>query len=343
MKVSVIIPVYGVENYLDSCIASVVDQTFRDLEIFLIDDGGKDGCPQICDEWAKRDNRITVIHKENGGQGTARNAALDLATGDYVLFVDSDDRILPEMIENMVSATDDGRIDGVLCGYMINNGLRLARALWYDESKEYTNKEIMYEYLTAGKIYTPPFGKLLSAKIMKWIRFPEFRANEDEYIMHEILGACRSVYVLNAYLYIQNLRVDSTEMSGFNENKMHLLDCAYAIREYTERNYPAYYAYAKSRVAVACVGLLHKMYVQNVAAQFPVCEEKLAATLREEIDTLDEKSDIYREANAYLYHRDAYRRKIRWELRKKQIKKTLKNILMKIKSLKNFIKGRKKI
>lgn len=332
MKVSVIIPVYGVENYLDACINSVVAQTYRDLEIFLVDDGSPDRCPQICDEWAEKDGRITVIHKENGGQGTARNAALDLVTGDYILFVDSDDRIMPEMVEKMISGTDSGRIDCVLCGCMVNNGLRLACAAWYDESKEYTAQEIMYEYLAARKILTGPVCKLISAEIMKCVRFPEFRANEDDYIMHEILGACGSVYVLGEHLYIQNLRAGSTENSGFNENKMRLLDCAYAIREYTEEKYPAYSEYVTSRVANACVGLLRKMYMQNASARFPECEERLATTLRKEIGTLDKKSGTYREANAYLNDRAAYRRMINRQLYKKRVKGSLKKMLVKIRA-----------
>lgn len=331
MKVSVIIPVYGVEDYLDSCINSVVCQTYRNIEIFLIDDGSTDRCPQICDEWGKKDSRITVIHKENGGQGTARNTALDLATGDYVLFVDSDDLVLPEMIEKMILATNDGRIDGVLCGYIVNNGLRSARTAWYDNPKEYTTSEIMYEYLTAGKILTGPVCKMISMVVMSHIRFPTFRANEDEYIMHEILGKCHSVYILNEYLYIQNLRAGSTEMSGFNENKMHLLDCAYAIREYTAKNFPIYYKYVENRVAIVCVGLLRKMYLQNVSANFPDSEERLKRTLQEEIETLTEKDSAYKEAHAYLTDRAAYTRMITRMSRKKHMRDKIKKILRKIK------------
>ena len=99
MKVSIIVPVYGVEKYLNKSVESMVSQTYQNIEIILVDDGSKDNCPQMCDEWAEKDSRIKVIHKENGGQGTARNAALDIMTGDCVMFVDSDDYILPDMVE----------------------------------------------------------------------------------------------------------------------------------------------------------------------------------------------------------------------------------------------------
>ena len=90
-KVSIIVPVYNVEKYLDKCIESIVNQTYRNIEIILVDDGSPDKCPEICNEWAKKDDRIKVIHKENGGLSSARNAALEIAQGDYITFVDSDD------------------------------------------------------------------------------------------------------------------------------------------------------------------------------------------------------------------------------------------------------------
>ena len=89
--VSVVIPVYGVEQYLDRCIQSVVEQDYEQLDIVVVDDGSPDGCPELCDEWAARDSRIRVVHKENGGLASARNAGLDIIIGDMVTFVDSDD------------------------------------------------------------------------------------------------------------------------------------------------------------------------------------------------------------------------------------------------------------
>ena len=102
-KISVIVPVYKVEKYLDKCVESIVNQTYKNLEIILVDDGSPDNCPAMCDAWAEKDERIKVIHKENGGVSSARNAALEVATGDYIGFVDSDDWIEPDMYEYLVS------------------------------------------------------------------------------------------------------------------------------------------------------------------------------------------------------------------------------------------------
>lgn len=102
-KISVIVPVYKVEKYLDRCVESIVNQTYKNLEIFLVDDGSPDNCPVMCDAWAEKDERIRVIHKENGGMFSARKAALDVASGEYIGFVDSDDWIEPDMYEYLIS------------------------------------------------------------------------------------------------------------------------------------------------------------------------------------------------------------------------------------------------
>lgn len=114
--VSVIVPVYNAEKYLDRCIGSLVSQTYKDLEIILVDDGSTDRSPAMCDAWAKKDGRIRVIHKENAGAGMARNAALDAAAGDIICFVDSDDYIAPELVFKVVSALDENAADIVLFG-----------------------------------------------------------------------------------------------------------------------------------------------------------------------------------------------------------------------------------
>ena len=100
--VSIIVPIYRAEKYLNKCVQSIVDQTYKNLEIILVDDGSPDNCPAICDAWAKKDSRIRVIHQRNGGFSAARNAGLDAATGTYIQFVDSDDWIEPNMVEALV-------------------------------------------------------------------------------------------------------------------------------------------------------------------------------------------------------------------------------------------------
>ena len=115
-KVSVIIPVYNVENYIHRCLNSVISQTYDNLEIILVDDGSTDDSGRICDEYKEKDGRGVVIHKENGGQATARNFALDIATGDYIAFVDSDDYIEEDMFYSMMNEFIYNDVDIVVCG-----------------------------------------------------------------------------------------------------------------------------------------------------------------------------------------------------------------------------------
>lgn len=115
-KISIIVPVYKVDKYLNRCVESIVNQTYKDLEIILIDDGSPDSCPVLCDEWAKRDNRIKVIHKQNAGVSAARNAGIEIATGDYIGFVDSDDYIQPQMFEKLLKNITDNKSQLAVCG-----------------------------------------------------------------------------------------------------------------------------------------------------------------------------------------------------------------------------------
>ena len=117
LLVSVIVPVYDVEKYLDRCINSIVGQTYKNIEIILVDDGSPDNCPKMCDEWAAKDNRIKVVHKQNGGLTNARKAGFDIADGDYVLFTDSDDYIELNMVEEMLKKAVETNMDITLCSY----------------------------------------------------------------------------------------------------------------------------------------------------------------------------------------------------------------------------------
>ena len=112
--ISVIVPVYNVEEWLDECVSSIVKQTYTNLEIILVDDGSQDSCPKMCDEWAKRDDRISVIHKENGGLSSARNAGLDICNGEYIGFVDSDDTIECEMYKKMLHDIEQNNVKIVI-------------------------------------------------------------------------------------------------------------------------------------------------------------------------------------------------------------------------------------
>lgn len=118
-KISIIVPIYNVEKYLDRCMQSLLNQTFKDIEIIMVDDGSPDHCPQMCDEYARQDSRIKVIHKKNGGLGYARNSGLSVATGEYVAFVDSDDYVDVSMYEDLYKSAVAEHADAAFCGFFV--------------------------------------------------------------------------------------------------------------------------------------------------------------------------------------------------------------------------------
>ena len=133
-KVSIIVPIYNVESFLDECILSVLNQTYKDLEIILVDDGSLDRCPVMCDEYAKYDSRIKVIHQMNGGLSAARNNGMKIATGEYLYFLDSDDKIFPYTIETMViRIIENPNVDVVVASVINQNGSPLC----YYDNKSY--------------------------------------------------------------------------------------------------------------------------------------------------------------------------------------------------------------
>lgn len=172
-KISVIVPVYKTEGLLDRCVESIVGQTYKNLEIILVDDGSPDNCPAMCDEWAEKDSRIRVIHKENGGVSSARNAALDIATGDYIGFVDSDDWIEPEMYSSLIQKISESGKNIALCSYYAVeiSGERYECRCVVD--KEVLDKDDYFRFIVLGADGGYIWNRLYDADILKEVRFDE--------------------------------------------------------------------------------------------------------------------------------------------------------------------------
>ncbi len=185
-KISIIIPIYNVEKYLDKCIESVVNQTYKNLEIILVDDGSPDNCPKICDEWSKNDNRIKVIHKKNGGLSDARNFGLNEASGDYVGFVDSDDIISSNMYEKMLDLMKKNDADICSCEFV--RFLEGDKPYFKEDNeyKIYSNDEILKSLLTE-KITNHVCNKLFKISLFNNIKFPVGKKYEDIMVMYKIL------------------------------------------------------------------------------------------------------------------------------------------------------------
>ena len=140
-KISVIVPIYNVEQYLRKCIDSIINQTYKNLEIILVDDGSWDNSPRICDEYAKRDNRIKVIHKKNGGLADARNTGLKMITGNYISFIDSDDYIEKTMYEKMIKVILKYNADIIECNLNYKYGNQLITMTEGYKTQEFNRKD----------------------------------------------------------------------------------------------------------------------------------------------------------------------------------------------------------
>lgn len=259
--VSVIVPVYNIERYLARCIDSILNQTYGELEVILVDDGSKDNSGKICDEYAKRDARVKVIHKENEGQAIARNKALDIMAGSWVVFVDSDDYLRTDAIEVMLLSAKEAGADISLCYAAFDNGDRIS-----ETNHPYPDKTVfdgpsalLFEYFSPGNIQSAPWGKLFVKELFDDIRFPPYRAREDYAIMHRLFGKSkRSVHTAKT-LYVQYVRPGSTEYSPFNLNKLKVIECDRDIKYYVKEKFPELYEGVRITYACALVKCMEEI------------------------------------------------------------------------------------
>lgn len=197
MKVSIIIPVYKVEAYLDECVASVVGQSYKNLEIILVDDGSPDRCPAMCDSWAEKDSRINVIHKSNGGLSDARNVGLDVCTGSYVLFLDSDDYLTTTAVEELVETATSNNADIVVYNFFrdsIQENAGSETISKIDKETAFINMAIYPNYIMAQL-------KLYRKEIFNVLCFEKGRLHEDEFICHKVFNAATNIFVYDKSLY----------------------------------------------------------------------------------------------------------------------------------------------
>lgn len=206
--VSVIVPVYGVEDYLEKCIESMRSQTYRNLQIILIDDGSPDNCGAICDEYAKTDSRISVIHKPNGGVASARNAGLRAAMGEYIGWVDPDDWIQPDMFEYLLSNAVRYGADITVCGRIEQYVSRQVYKGWA-ETELINCEEALKRLLENREMGNYLWDKLFKRGLFEGVAFPEGRTFEDVAVMHRLFVKAERVLCLPEYKYNYTQRENS--------------------------------------------------------------------------------------------------------------------------------------
>ena len=251
--ISVIIPVYKVENWLDACVASVVGQTYSNLEIILVDDGSPDRCGQMCDSWAEKDSRIRVIHKENGGLSSARNAGLDVADGDYILFVDSDDVLDSRICAHLYSCLSGQKAQIAICDaahifpgtepdYTLSSQTRTLtpvaaiREMWYQRS-----------FLPSA------WAKLYHRNIFRDIRFTQGILYEDIDLMHLLFWEADTIVYTPSALYGYNHREDSITTKPFGIRDLDILAVADKLLRFAGKAEPSLVPAAQCYACVAAM------------------------------------------------------------------------------------------
>lgn len=199
--ISIIIPVYNVSKYLDNCISSIVCQTIDDIEIILVDDGSTDSSKEICDIWKKKDSRIKVIHKKNGGLSSARNEGLKFATSKWIAFCDADDYIKDSMYEEMLSVVDE-KIDIVVCGHNIVSEDKIVEKVHSDGSISRINgEEALYLILEDEEIHSFAWDKIYRVDLFKNFRWEDLNYHEDVASTFKLFKKARNVILYNKPLY----------------------------------------------------------------------------------------------------------------------------------------------
>lgn len=231
-KLSIIVPIYKVEKYIENCIKSILNQSFDDFELILVDDGSPDKCGEICDNYAKIDDRIKVIHQKNGGLSSARNSGLKVAIGSYIGFVDSDDWIESTMYEDMYKLAVKYNADIVQCDFI--NAI--------DESIKVKNNTECYSIIDniecLNNLYNEKFiktvvswNKIYKRELFEEINFPTGKIHEDEFTTHKLIYKSNKIITLDKKLYYYRTTENSIMNSEFNIKRFHRLE---AIQERIE-------------------------------------------------------------------------------------------------------------
>lgn len=258
--ISVIVPVYKVEQYLERCVTSIINQTYKNLEILLVDDGSPDRCGEMCDEFAKKDSRIRVIHKENGGLSSARNAGLDIINGEYVGFVDSDDWIESEMYKSMLDLILEYKAQIVCCGIkkIDENGNKYLFNDNVNEFMIFNTQEALSELPFNTRITNSLCDKLFDRSVFNDVRMVEGIIYEDHEVMHRcIYCANKTIYTGQPY-YNYSYNSDSITGGKANIKLYGFLPSGRARIDFYKKNSPQSLPIVKAKYIEFCLGLIYK-------------------------------------------------------------------------------------
>jgi len=253
--VSIVIPVYNVEKYLPKCLDSVISQTITDIEIVVIDDGSTDKSPEICDRYARNDNRIRVIHKKNGGLSDARNTGLEICTSDYVTFIDSDDYVSEDYIEVLYESIKRHESDIAISAHFVVYPSRIIDTST-NENYIATPKEILDKLLYSDGIDISAWAKLYKKSLFSNIRFPKGRNYEDAATTYRLIDKSKRISVNSKPTYYYVIRNNSISQGEFTRKKLDLLKSTREMTNYISAKYPELNKACRRRMGYAYLSTL---------------------------------------------------------------------------------------
>ena len=253
--ISVIVPVYKAEEYLDRCFQSILDQTCQNIELILVDDGSPGNSGAICDAWAERDSRVVVIHKENGGTGQARNAALDRARGDYISFVDCDDYVSERIYDTMLSLMDE-QTDVVECEFVKTFHDQAVFDSPIASSTVYTAEEAMLCHIRETCFRQIVWNKLYRRSAIGDIRFVDGMRSDDEFFTYRVIGGARRLVHCNAGLYAYRQREGSVMRQKYTLKRLEVISARMARLEFIREHFPKLEYEARFDLYFACMTVM---------------------------------------------------------------------------------------
>lgn len=280
--ISVIIPVYNVEQYLEKCIDSIINQTYKNLEIILVDDGSIDNSGNLCDLLAKKDSRIVVYHKENGGLSSARNFGIDKANGEFIGFIDSDDYIDNDMYETLYNLIKQNKSDVSMCG--LYNIYANRKDSQVKEVKKYLmNAEEAIQMVLDSKITSvTAVNKLYRKEIFNDLRYDLGKTSEDAFIIVRLLDKCNLISVTNERKYYYYHRANSITKKPFSEKSRDVLDAYNLNYSIVEEKYPKIISSAKRRVLWAYFYVLDLLCVSEDRDKYDELANELIYKLKKD-------------------------------------------------------------
>ena len=263
-KISVIVPIYNVEPYLKKCIDSIINQTYKNLEIILVDDGSPDNCGQICDDYAKKDTRIKVIHKKNGGLSDARNAGLEVCTGNFLSFVDSDDWIELNTYEVMMKNMNEYNADIVVSNINYVYKDKVESKYSEDKIRCFNKEEAMKELIKDGLVQAVVWNKLYKREFIDNLRFKVGKLNEDEFFTYKICAKAERIVYIPEPLYQYRQRENSI-MGAYSLKRLDSVDALYERLQFIKLNFPKLYNDEKIIFCNVCIYNYQMLLKSNIS------------------------------------------------------------------------------